>query len=69
MKTFRANLEKADKVINLINTAREESKKETIYVMSNGKYLEIVHKDYVEEYKNDGCWVAQIYEYGHICEI
>lgn len=65
---FRAKVENDKEVANVLYTGLEKSKKEVIYFMSNGEWVQIAHRDYKEELEADGFWVAGIFEYGHRVE-
>jgi hypothetical protein len=66
---FECKMENEDDVRDIILTAIERSKNnEIVYLMSNGKELQIIHRDYKEECEEDGYWVASIYEQGHRVE-
>jgi hypothetical protein len=67
-KQYIAKVTDNKEITNIINTGLEESKNETIYLMSNGKIVQIIHKDYKEEVENEGYWIAMIFEYGHRVE-
>jgi hypothetical protein len=68
-EVFECKLENESDVTDIILTAIEKSKNpETVYLMSNGEQLHLIHKDYIEEYEVEGYWVASIYEYGNRVE-
>lgn len=69
IRLFTANVDDEKGVANVLDTGLEESKKKTIYFMSNGKWVQIVHRDYKEELKADGFWVAGIFENGNRVEV
>ena len=65
IRQFKAKINNENEVANVFHTGLEESKKETIFVMSNGEWIQIAHKDYEEELKEEGFWIAGIFENGH----
>ena len=65
---FKAKIENENEVANVINTGLEKSKADTIYLMSNGEWIQIAHKEFKEELEAEGYWVASIFEYGHRVE-
>ena len=68
-KTYIADIKDAKAIIDLTNTGLLESLKDTIYVMTNGKIAQIIHRDYKEELEAEGFWTATILENGHAVEI
>ena len=65
---FKAKIENENEVANVVNTGLEKSKADTIYLMSNGEWIQIAHKEFKEELEAEGYWVASIFEYGHRVE-
>lgn len=68
IRQFTAKVDNENEVANVLYTGLEESKKEIIYFMSNGEWVQIAHRDYKEELEADGFWVAGIFENGHRVE-
>ena len=62
IRQFTAKVDNENEVANVLYTGLEESKKEIIYFMSNGEWVQIAHRDYKEELEADGFWVAGIFE-------
>ena len=68
IRQFTAKVDNENEVANVLYTGLEESKKEIIYFMSNGEWVQIAHRDYKEELEADGFCVAGIFENGHRVE-
>lgn len=69
-RQFVANIEDNESINNVIATGINASENgETVYLMSNKKFLQLAHKDFREELEADGYFVSLIFEYGHIVAI
>ena len=69
MNRFTANASNFDELIELLQTARENSYNDPVFVMSNGSQVHLIHAEYKAEFEADGYWVASIYENGLRAEI
>lgn len=65
---YMANIKKENEVKEIIETAKSSSSFDTIYLMSNGEFLQIVHKDYLDELKDMGYFVSMVFEGGNRVE-
>lgn len=63
---FTAKVLNANEVAEVIETAKIKSENETLYIMSNGEEMVLIHTDYKEEYEKDGYFVAVVVEYGRV---
>lgn len=68
-RQYSARIENENEVANVFSTGIEASKTQgTIFLMSNGEMVQIVHAEYEDEMKEDGYFVASIFEGGHRVE-
>lgn len=67
-RQYVANVNNEEELGRVFWTAIETSKNDTVYVMSNGAFVQLAHRDYMEEMKEEGYWTACIFEHGHRVE-
>lgn len=65
---YMANIKNENEISEIIETAKSSSRLDTIYLMSNGEFLQIVHRDYLDELKDMGYFVSMIFEGGNRVE-